>query len=129
MTKILVIEDDTILADLYYHTFSLKGFDTYIAKDGVEGVEKTKELKPDLVFLDIMMPKMNGLEVLKILKSDDSTKDIRVIMLSNFSNEEQRNQALSLGALTYVIKSEFEPSEVVKLANDILNNTFTEVKK
>lgn len=128
MSKILIIEDDEFLKDLYFHTFSFSGYDVHIAKNGIEGVEQTKLIHPDLIYLDMMMPKMNGLEALRIIKSDESIKDIPVIILSNFSNAPQKDEAMALGALTYIIKSEFEPKAVVQLTKDVLAGTFVSRK-
>jgi CheY-like chemotaxis protein len=124
MSKILIVEDDKFLQDLYFHTFSLSGYDVLVAKDGLEGLEKVSEFKPELILLDMMMPKMNGLDFLRNIKKNEEIKNIPVVVLSNYSNEPQQNEALVLGALTFVIKSEYDPSQVVQLAKDILDGTF-----
>lgn len=120
MAKILIVEDDAFLSDLYMHTFSFSGFDTHVAKDGLEGLEKAFQVKPDIIFLDIMMPKMNGLELLKKLREEVTTKDIPVVVLSNFSDEILAKEAMAQGALAYIIKSEYEPKQVIQMANDWL---------
>ncbi|HEY1645725.1 MAG TPA: response regulator [Candidatus Saccharimonadales bacterium] len=117
MAKILIVEDDAILADLYHNTFLLGGFETVIGRNGLEGLEKAKQEKPDIIFLDIMMPKMNGLELIDKLKEDESTKNIPVVILSNFSDEKLAKEAIAKGALAYVIKSEYEPKQVIEMAN------------
>ncbi len=83
MAKILIIEDDSMMSRMYQNSFSIEGFVTEIAKDGEEGIVKAKDIKPSLILLDVMMPKMNGLEALDLLKADSSTKDIPVVMLTN----------------------------------------------
>ena len=120
MAKILIVEDDTFLSDLYLHTFTFSGFDTYIAKNGLEGFDKAVEVKPDIIFLDIMMPKMNGIELMKKLKEQEATKGIPVVILSNFSDEALAKDAMANGALAYIIKSEYEPKQVIQMTNDWL---------
>lgn len=122
MAKILIVEDDTILSDLYYNTFVLSGFETHIANNGLEGYEKAKQVIPDLIFLDIMMPKMNGLELIDKLKEDEETKKTPVVILSNFSDDKLAKQAMAKGALAYIIKSEYEPKQVIQMTNEWLSN-------
>jgi twitching motility two-component system response regulator PilH len=121
MAKILIVEDDAFLSDLYFHTFSFSGFDTHVARDGLEGLEKVQEVKPDLILLDIMMPKMNGLEVIRKLKEDVNTKSIPVVILSNFSDEALAKEAMSQGAIAYIIKSEYEPKQVIQMVTEWLS--------
>jgi DNA-binding response OmpR family regulator len=123
-TKVLVVEDDKFLSDLYLHTFTFSGFDTQVAKDGLEGYEKATTIKPDIIFLDIMMPKMNGIDLMKKLKAEESTKNLPIVILSNFSDEALAKEALANGAIAYIIKSEYEPAEIVEMVKNILNGTF-----
>ncbi len=120
MAKVLIIEDDIFLNELYVQTFRYGGFEVEQAKNGAEGVFKTKIFKPELIFLDIMMPKMNGLQVLDALKADDETKDIPIVILSNLSDERQATDAMKKGALTFVIKSQYDPMDITQMATDIL---------
>jgi DNA-binding response OmpR family regulator len=124
MAKILIVEDDAFLSDLYLHTFTFSGFDTHIAKNGLEGFDKTTEINPDIILLDIMMPKMNGIELMKKLKEQDATKNIPIVIISNFSDETLTKEAMVNGALAYIIKSEYEPAQIVQVVKDILNGTF-----
>jgi len=126
MAKILIVEDDTILSDLYLNTFNFGGFDTYIAKNGLEGFDKVNEVKPDVILLDIMMPKMNGIDLLKKLKEQEASKNIPIAILSNFSDESLAKEAMANGALAYIIKSEHEPAEIIQMVKDILNGTFVQ---
>lgn len=121
MTKILIVEDDPILSDLYNNTFTFAGFDTYTATNGLEGFDKSKKENPDLILLDIMMPKMNGLELLGKLKEDESTKNIPVVILSNFSDDKLAKEAMAKGALAYIIKSDYDPKQVIQMANEWLS--------
>ena len=120
MAKILIVEDDAFLSDLYLHTFTFSGFDTHIAKNGLEGFDKAVEVNPDIIFLDIMMPKMNGIDLMKKLKEQEATKNIPIVILSNFSDEALAKEAMANGALAYIIKSEYEPKQVIQMTNDWL---------
>lgn len=123
MAKVLIVEDDQILSDLYYNTFVFAGYDTHVAVNGLDGYEKAQQITPDIIFLDIMMPKMNGLELIDKLKADEATKKIPLVILSNFSDETLAKEAMSKGALAYVIKSEYEPKQVIELAKNWLSQT------
>ncbi len=121
MKTILLIEDDPFLSRMYTKIFSLHDFKIEAAADGEEGLAAAKRLKPDAILLDIMMPKLNGMEVLEGLKKDDTTKDIPVIMLTNLSDQQQRDAALAAGALRYLVKSEFDPDETVDVVKETLS--------
>ena len=111
--KILLVEDDPFLLSMYATKFELEGFEVVSADDGEKGLALALEAKPDIILLDILMPKMNGFEVLQELKADDRTRDIPVILLTNLNQKEEVERALELGAVDYLIKAHFMPSEVV----------------
>jgi two-component system response regulator MtrA len=111
--SILIIDDDFTLAEMYAEKLRLEGFDVDIAHDGLAGFEKMRSTQPNLVLLDIMMPEMNGQEMLRQAKQDVSTKAIPVIMLTNLAGTADLQTALKEGALGYIVKSEFTPSEVI----------------
>lgn len=110
--KILLIEDDLFINDLYSRTIAKAGFEMISAIDGVEGLEKAS-LKPDLILLDIMLPKLNGLEVLKRLKSNIKTRNIPVVLLTNLGQENVIHKAFQLGAQGYLMKMKVLPSGIV----------------
>lgn len=114
MSTILLIEDDILVARMYQKVFNFEKLEVEVANNGLEGLEKAKELKPRLIICDVMMPKLNGLEVLSQLKADPETKDIPVIMLTNLSGTADAQQALARGAIAYMVKSEYKPREVVQ---------------
>lgn len=120
MTKILIVEDDPLMSRMYQKIFKFEGFDVDFATNGEEGLEKVRLTKPTLVLLDIMMPKMNGLEVLDKLKLDPETKGIPVVMLTNLAGTQDAEAALAKGAVKYIIKSENEPKQVVAMVKEIL---------
>ena len=110
---ILLIEDDEFLAELYAAKLSIEGYKVYLANDGQKGLKMVKEKLPVLVLLDILLPKMDGFEVLEAMKSDPKTKKIPVILLTNLSQRSDVQRGLDLGADDYLIKAHFMPSEVV----------------
>jgi len=119
--KILIVEDDVFIRDIYQVKFSQEGFDVTVAEDGVKAVEILETLVPDIILLDIIMPYMNGMEVLKKIKSNGSLKNIPIIMLTNISEKEKVNEGMEYGVKDYLIKSHFTPSEVVHKVNTLLN--------
>lgn len=112
--SILLVEDDEFLAELYATKLTLEGFKVSLAKDGEKGLKLVKEEKPDLILLDIILPKMDGFELLSAIKSDSALKSIPVILLTNLSQKDEVKKGLDLGANDYLIKAHFMPSEVVK---------------
>jgi DNA-binding response OmpR family regulator len=113
MKKILIIEDDNFIADLYERELTNDGFEVAVAVDGLQGEVKAKEINPDLILLDIMLPHRNGLELLKALKENPVTQGLKVLVLSNLGQEEAIKKALDLGAEGYLIKSSYTPKEVL----------------
>lgn len=120
--KILLIEDEEMLANMYEAKFKNEGFNIEKALDGEEGLNKAKEILPDFILLDIIMPKMDGFAVLKALKEDDSTKNIPVILLTNLGQEEDMHRGDELGVVGYLVKANTTPSEVVETVKNKLNN-------
>lgn len=122
MKKIVLVEDDEVMARMYRRVFSFGGFDVIVATDGEDGLEKIKQTLPDLVILDVMMPKMNGLEVLGKLKTDLRTKNIPVVMLTNLKIPEEVRLALENGAARYIVKCEHEPKKVFEMVREVLSS-------
>ena len=118
--KILLVEDDPFLLDMYSTKFKEVGFDVSVAQDGEMGLSKAKELMPDLILLDIVLPKKDGFEVLKTLKSDCATAKIPVVLLTNLGLDSDVKRGLELGAQSYIIKAHFTPTEVVAKVKEIL---------
>lgn len=112
--KILLVEDDLFLAGMYVTKLNLENFEVEHAEDGEKGLSLAKNSHPDVVLLDIILPKMSGFDVLKNLKGDPATKDIPVILLTNLGQRDDVQKGLDLGAADYLIKAHFMPSEVVK---------------
>lgn len=117
---ILIIEDEGLLARMYSKKLEIDGYDCLSATNGQDGINVAREKNPDIILCDVMMPVMDGITVLKDLKANDKTKDIPVIMLSNLSDEKYVNQALELGAVSYLIKSKLVPADVVAKIKETL---------
>lgn len=117
---ILLIEDDQMISTMYQTKFSMEGHAIETAADGAEGLEKAKQLKPDVVLLDIILPKLDGFSVLKELKADPTTKDIPVILLTNLGQDDDVKKGKDLGADDYFIKSNHTPAEIVEKVKALL---------
>jgi CheY-like chemotaxis protein len=120
MAKILLIEDDPLIFRLYQRLFSLEGFQIEIAENGQAGLDKLNSFTPDIILLDIMMPTMNGIEMMSRLKDDEITKNIPVVVLTNLSDMRVTNMALAKGAVLYIIKSQTEPADVIATVKSVL---------
>ncbi len=113
LAKILIVEDDAYLADVYGTKFEKEGFEVKIAEDGETGIQMTFDWSPDIVLLDIMLPKMDGLDVLRELKASKDTKNIPIVMWTNKSDSVEAKHAKEMGAVDYLVKVYNMPSEVV----------------
>jgi two-component system alkaline phosphatase synthesis response regulator PhoP len=114
MARILLADDDPFLVQIYSTRLGKDGHEVVTCGDGEAALEKTKEWKPELVVLDIMLPKLTGLEVLASLKGDAGTSKIPVVILSNLTSAEEQDKARELGAVAFLTKVEHTPSQVVK---------------
>jgi DNA-binding response OmpR family regulator len=119
--KILLVEDDPFLLSMYSTKFELEGFTVLSADNGEDGLRLSTGENIDIILLDILMPKMNGFEVLEELKKNDKTKKIPVILLTNLNQKDEIERGLALGADDYLIKAHFMPSEVVEKIKKVLN--------
>ena len=119
--KILLIEDDPFLLSMYATKFELEGFEIISADDGEKALKAASKEKPDIILLDVLLPKMDGFEVLKELKKNEETKAVPVILLTNLSQRDDVEKGLALGAVDYLIKAHFMPTEVVEKIKKILS--------
>ena len=120
MSKVLLIEDDPLIYRLYEKLFTLEGFEIELAENGQLGLDKLQSFTPDIILLDIMMPTMNGMELLTKLKEDPATQNIPVVVLTNMSDMNVANMAQSKGAQLVIIKSQTEPDDVIASVNAVL---------
>ena len=118
--KILLAEDDPLLIDIYSTKLTEKGFDVVVANSGNKVFDMLCKEKPALILLDIVLPHMYGWEVLEQIKKDPSTKDTKVIILSNLGQKEEIDKGMQLGAEKYLIKAQYTPSQVVKEVQEVL---------
>lgn len=112
--KIMIVEDDSFVMDIYETKIAQEGFEVISAANGMEALKKLQDVRPDLMLLDIIMPYMDGLEVLQKVKADERLKNMPIILLTNLSQKEEVDKGLGLGANDYLIKSHFTPSEVLE---------------
>jgi DNA-binding response OmpR family regulator len=118
--KILVAEDDRFLRRAAESALRRHGFNVVTACDGEEALRLTRQERPDLILLDLIMPKLQGLEVLRELKQDAETSSIPVIILSNLGQEQDSKSAAEMGALDYWVKANIGPNEMGKRVADLL---------
>ena len=111
--KVLIIEDEEIMIDLLQRKLTQEGYDVSVARDGEEGLEAMREVKLDLILLDIILPKMGGFEVMEGMQKDKELKKIPVIVISNSGQPVELDKAQKLGAKDWLIKTEFDPQEVL----------------
>lgn len=121
MPKIAIVEDDLAIAQMYRLKFEAEGYKVEIAENGKLGLALCEEMKPDLVLLDLMMPEMNGDEMLEKMRSTDWGKDIKVIILTNVGQQEAPDQLQKLHVSAYVVKAEMTPKQVAELAKKELS--------
>lgn len=119
-TKVVIVEDEKMLADMYTTKFTMEGFDAQKANDGQAGFELVKQVIPNIVLLDIIMPKIDGFAVLKMLKAEPTTKNVPVILLSNLGQDEDVRKGKELGAADYFVKANHTPAEVVQKVKLVL---------
>lgn len=120
MKKILIIEDDPFLSEMYTAKLTQSGFNVEVAYDGKEGLIKARTVKPDLILLDVVLPKMDGYEVLEEIKKDVNLRKTPVIFLTNLDQKDEVDKGVKLGARAYIIKARFTPSAVVDKIKEIL---------
>ena len=120
MAKIVIVEDDKFLRELITQKILKEGYQVIGAVNGEEGVAKTKEVKPDLVLLDLILPGIDGFEVLRQIKEDPETSKVPVIILSNLGQKDDVERGVQLGASDYMVKAHFTPGEIVAKIKAIL---------
>lgn len=111
--KILLVEDDDSLASVYLTRFEAEGFDVRRVPNGEEALAATIEYRPDIILLDVMMPKVSGFDVLDILRNTPETANVQVVMLTALSQESDKQRALDLGVDDYLVKSQVVIADVV----------------
>ncbi len=122
MKKILIIEDEKMLGEIYRDKFIQEGFEVILAETVEEGIEATRKEKPDLILLDILLPKTNGIGFLEWLKKEKELFSIPVIAFSNYDDPKTKKEAAELGIKDYLIKTNYTPQEIVDKIKSYLKN-------
>jgi DNA-binding response OmpR family regulator len=114
MKKIVIVEDAELIAQLLERRLRAEGYYIFVAKDGEEGLETIQREKPDLVLLDIVLPGMNGFQIIEQLKKDRLLRDMRIIIISNSGQSEEIEYAKEIGVSDWLVKTEFDLQEVIE---------------
>ena len=122
MKKILLVEDDPLLIDVYSTKLKQSGFEVCVAESGEKALVAVKEEKPDLVLLDIVLPHLDGWDILERLRSSEKLKSMQIVILSNLGQKEEIAKGLALGAAKYLIKAHYTPSEIVQEIINLIGN-------
>ena len=118
--RVLVVEDDASVAQMYRLKLELDGYSVDVAGDGLAALEKARASMPDIIFLDIRLPKLDGMSVLEALREDGATRNIPVVILSNWNEKELVDRGVKLGALDHMIKSQTTPARLSERVRDWL---------
>ncbi len=118
--KVLIVEDEESLAQMYKTKFEKEGYTVFLAADGVQGLELAGKEKPDIILLDIILPKKDGFMVLSELKADKKTSKIKVIMLTNLGQDEDIVKGKKIGAIDHFVKASLTPAQLVDKVREYL---------
>jgi len=113
ITKILLVEDEPMIVDMYKLKLEENGFEVLVTDKGSEALQLVKDKQPALVLLDVILPQVDGFSILQSIKAETTTKDIPVIILTNLSQESDQEKGQQLGAVSYLVKSQRTPTEVL----------------
>lgn len=119
-TKVLIVDDDDFLLEMYSLKFRESGFLVEVAQNGEDAVKKAKEVSPDVILLDVVMPKMDGFDVLRNLHKENIAPNAVVLVLTNLGQKDDLERGMKLGATDYIVKAHYTPSEVVKKVQSLL---------
>ena len=120
MKTILFVEDDPFLIDIYTKKLKKSGFNTKVADSGEKAINMIRDAKPDILLLDIVLPEIGGWEIIKKIKENPEMADLKIVILSNLGQRAEVEKGLSLGAVRYLIKAQYTPSEVIEELKKIL---------
>lgn len=123
MKTILIIEDEPTLQKMMSVALTQEGYEVKNALDGEIGLKLAKEIKPDLILLDLILPKIDGFEALEELKNNDLTKDIPIIVLTNLESTQEIERALVMGATTYLVKANYDLKDIVQKIKESLKQS------
>jgi DNA-binding response OmpR family regulator len=120
--KVLLVEDDPMIVDMYKLRFEEEGYAVLITEKGSEAIDLAGTEKPDIILLDIILPEIDGFGILQALKSEMSTKDIPILLLTNLGQESDKEKGINMGATDYFIKSRHTPTDVIQKIQQIIIN-------
>lgn len=120
--KVLIVDDDEFLLDMYVIKFKEAGYQVEIAQNGQEAVDIARKFQPDAILLDVVMPKVDGFNALRTMRNEKVAPGAYIFMLSNLGQKEDTERGLALGAVDYIVKAHFTPSEVVRRVEAVMNN-------
>jgi DNA-binding response OmpR family regulator len=123
MAKILIIEDDPLIVKIYSTRLKADGYEVFSGENGEEGLKVAYEKHPDLIILDVMMPKVDGFEVLSKLRADQIFATIPILMYSNLNNEEEMKRARNMGVTEFLVKANLSPTQMVTKIKQYLEKT------
>ena len=118
--RVLVVDDDRSVRTSTARALELEGYEVEVAVDGLQGLDTLASAGAELIVLDVMMPKRSGFEVLEQIKKNSQYKDVPVVMLSNLAGKEDADRAIQMGAAEYLIKSQYQPKEIVEKVVEII---------
>ncbi len=113
MSKILIVEDEKLLREMYHDKFTESGFEVISVDSAEDAIDSVSKERPDLILLDILLPRENGVSFLKQLKKDEKNASIPVVVFSNFDDPETKREALAMGAKEYLIKANLTPQDII----------------
>lgn len=120
MTRILIVEDDSYISGLYREVVESGGYEVETAEDGKEALEKVETFGPDLILLDLMIPYIDGFNVLQTLRGNEATKEIKVVVLTNLDSETQKEKAIKLGADRFLVKTSNTPDVLLEEVKKVI---------
>ena len=120
MAKILLVEDDPLLIDIYTTKLREFNFEVQVVADGDKVKEEIVKFKPDLVVLDIVLPHMDGWDILRQIRGDKELRETKVMILSNLGQKDEVDRGIELGAVRYLIKADYTPTQIIKVIEKIL---------
>lgn len=125
--KVLIIDDNEDIRVIYGTLFDAKGYEVYTSKDGLQGITEISHINPDVILLDIMMPEMSGYDFLDALRNNTSMQSIPVVVISNLSQEKDKQAALERGAQMCLTKSDYPAEEIIRIVDEYLNTRATNI--
>jgi len=120
MKKLLIVEDEKILMEMYLAKLNKQGLDIFSEVSAEQGLATAKKEKPDLILLDILLPMGSGIDLLEKIRKDESIKDAKVLVFSNYDEPDTRARAIQLGAIDYLIKTNYTPNQIAAIIDNIL---------